>query len=129
MASNQLTKSTGCPIRWCVDVASISHKVPTGRGHYSIGILDIWLKNIPENVQLLHVCIKPTISIQTYIKEAYPVASIKSLFVENSNTKATFTEPKYHEIDFTVTDELRLQFLNERGDIVHVDGYIIFELF
>ena len=124
-------QNSGCGIKWLIDVSKGPFSVPLGRGQYTIGLQKILLTNIAEKEKWSHVCVHPKINSATYISDAHPVSSVMSILTENEGAKCDlYTHNDYFDIDFTQTDQLTVNFVNNSGDIVlDVKGHMMFEIY
>jgi hypothetical protein len=123
-------QSSGSAIKWVVDTMKPRYQLPLKRGTYMLGVNQMIVYGHEKTDCFAHVCISPSVTQPTYLRNNTSVMSVKSYIVKKQSVVKDFSHTmEYYMVDFSYTDGLTVWVVDSEGQSLDVSGTFVIELY
>ena len=120
---------SGCDLRWMVDATNTRLWFPGNRQRYMIGLRQLRMTCKEDVADFVHICMNPSLKTPTYLPNMSSVYAVRSLFISELNTVRDFADAmEYHYIDFSDTNMVEINVLDNKGRSLNVLCTFMFDL-
>jgi hypothetical protein len=122
--------SSGSAIKWLVETNKTHHTLPAKRGTYLVGVKQMIVSDHDGTTSFAHVCLSPSVTQSTYLRNNTSVMAVKSYFVKNQVVAKDFSRTmEYYKVDFNHTNWLKVWVVDNDGEPLNVTGTFLLNMY